>query len=1090
MAVDCGYEKARKRSKMKLLVGEHVEVRYSDEGLKGSWHSGTVIGLEKHTRLVEYRNLVGEDNYSRLKEQIHVSDAIEGLTVTTQKNYRGHIRRLPPPREIQKSEIKYGLCVDALVNDAWWEGVVIDHAEDSKECLIFFPDQGDQQIVNIDNLRLTQEWNEVSGHWRPRGEWVFLQVLQSFNEDEELPVSVRQIWFDLRATDAFSEKIGVWIFGSQSIWHMLVSELIQELRTVVLGGSFYKQLVDISKSKLSDEFSAQKYKNDHCGSKVSILAVEENCDFIVEASRIYENNFGRKNSSTAEPWKPINLEAAYYPEAVMICVNEERINGKKVYCKVSNVVEKARKHLLALGWKIETRQTETIVRVRYISPEGKCYHSLRKACCSLLQGHPKWEEKQGNDERTDKSYVKSNISNIVHENFHHLLKSSKHQEDSILDPKSNRITTEKSQSLSKMIDSGVIEEISSSIFEEHFGLENASLLDDNLEPGSFPRAVFDYKKYCDLSRGKGKHIASCELNVIRLNARRHLKFMGWKFWIKIQERNALFITSPTGKPFRSLYSACVEYLREENLKRGTNRLRNYSKFSESTEIVAERNRRSKRRKMVSQIDTQSKKRPQQINVQTSSQRAARTVLSLLIENGMVNLRDKVSYIHKSNGQVLMEGHITSDGIKCKCCKMVYNPSNFEVHAGSKYHRPYASIFLQNGTSLLECQKKMVQEKKPKYLNRQRMKVDCCQYKSDTVCSICHDGGDLILCDHCPSSFHLGCVSLESVPGGKWFCPSCRCGICGMSEFNSATEQFSEKTILYCDQCELEYHVGCIRKRGDDSLRDYPVGNWFCSKKCSKIFLHLRQLLGKSQPTAIEGLSWTILRSSRENGVDNLQFDAEKIIEHDSKLCVALKVLHECFLSIKEPRTGSDFMEDLLCNRESELRRLNFYGFYTMLLEKEDELVSVATFRVFGDKVAEMPLIGTRVKYRHQGMCRLLVNELEKLLSGLGVQSLVLPAVPQLLRTWTSSFGFNKMSDSNRLNLSEYTILCFQDTTMCQKLLRRDPTIATKPEGHRNELTGLARSSMEMDSDINHFNQNNGQIEAEKFFSSYLYKPGI
>lgn len=60
---------------------------------------------------------------------------------------------------------------------------------------------------------------------------------------------------------------------------------------------------------------------------------------------------------------------------------------------------------------------------------------------------------------------------------------------------------------------------------------------------------------------------------------------------------------------------------------------------------------------------------------------------------------------------------------------------------------------------------------------------------------------------------------------------------------------------------------------------------------------------------------TILRSSRENGVDNLHFDAATRTEHDSKLCVALNVLHECFVTIIEPRTQSDFVADLLFNRE-------------------------------------------------------------------------------------------------------------------------------------------------------------------------------
>jgi len=43
------------------------------------------------------------------------------------------------------------------------------------------------------------------------------------------------------------------------------------------------------------------------------------------------------------------------------------------------------------------------------------------------------------------------------------------------------------------------------------------------------------------------------------------------------------------------------------------------------------------------------------------------------------------------------------------------------------------------------------------------------------------------------------------------------------------------------------------------------------------------------------------------------------------------------------------------------------------------MLSIA-FRIHGQKVAEMPLIATRFKYRRKGMCRLLVSELEKVLS--------------------------------------------------------------------------------------------------------------
>lgn len=43
------------------------------------------------------------------------------------------------------------------------------------------------------------------------------------------------------------------------------------------------------------------------------------------------------------------------------------------------------------------------------------------------------------------------------------------------------------------------------------------------------------------------------------------------------------------------------------------------------------------------------------------------------------------------------------------------------------------------------------------------------------CSVCQDGGLLIVCDGCGSNFHMECVEppLTAVPEGSWFCSSCK-----------------------------------------------------------------------------------------------------------------------------------------------------------------------------------------------------------------------------------------------------------------------------------------------------------------------------
>ncbi|BHF73229.1 choline dehydrogenase 5 [Sparganum proliferum] len=44
------------------------------------------------------------------------------------------------------------------------------------------------------------------------------------------------------------------------------------------------------------------------------------------------------------------------------------------------------------------------------------------------------------------------------------------------------------------------------------------------------------------------------------------------------------------------------------------------------------------------------------------------------------------------------------------------------------------------------------------------------------CTECRDGGDLICCENCPASYHIGCLNppLSQIPEGVWLCPRCGC----------------------------------------------------------------------------------------------------------------------------------------------------------------------------------------------------------------------------------------------------------------------------------------------------------------------------
>ncbi|KAG4947135.1 hypothetical protein JHK87_043142 [Glycine soja] len=88
--------------------------------------------------------------------------------------------------------------------------------------------------------------------------------------------------------------------------------------------------------------------------------------------------------------------------------------------------------------------------------------------------------------------------------------------------------------------------------------------------------------------------------------------------------------------------------------------------------------------------------------------------------------------------------------------------------------------------------------------------------------------------------------------------------------------------------------------------------------------------------------------------------------------------------------GRYVMFDVVFSRGSELTQLNFCGFYIVVLERDGEVVSVVTIRIFGKRVVEIPFVATKKQCRRQGMCDILMNEIEKLLTYLGVKEIVLP----------------------------------------------------------------------------------------------------
>ncbi|KAL8476992.1 hypothetical protein ACS0TY_029334 [Phlomoides rotata] len=54
--------------------------------------------------------------------------------------------------------------------------------------------------------------------------------------------------------------------------------------------------------------------------------------------------------------------------------------------------------------------------------------------------------------------------------------------------------------------------------------------------------------------------------------------------------------------------------------------------------------------------------------------------------------------------------------------------------------------------------------------------------------------------------------------------------------------FGPRTVILCDQCEKEYHVGCLKNCKLADLKKLPKGKWLCSTSCKWIYSALQNLL--------------------------------------------------------------------------------------------------------------------------------------------------------------------------------------------------------------------------------------------------------
>ncbi|CAL0331168.1 unnamed protein product [Lupinus luteus] len=410
----------------------------------------------------------------------------------------------------------------------------------------------------------------------------------------------------------------------------------------------------------------------------------------------------------------------------------------------------------------------------------------------------------------------------------------------------------------------------------------------------------------------------------------------------------------------------------------------------------------------------TRSRPSQMSEGRSCKK---TILSWLIHCKCIKENECIGYMDGTKKTAIMTGRITRGAILCSCCKRERSVWNFERHVGSDRGRPYEHIYLFSKGKCLQYYQIAA------CLNARELERQCMfsfvpketdADPNDDVCLICGDGGDLICCDTCPSTYHSSCMSMEMVCSSEseWYCPYCTCKYCGLVE--------ESKPFYKCFQCDKKFHGQCFKESEKEFSKDFS--RFYCSPGCKEIHETMEGSLGIRHDLSAT-YSWRVIRQI-DITPEVVSATRNRELENNSKVAVAWMLMNEAFQTITDRYTGIDVVQSVVYSRGSDLTRINFSRFYTFILEKDDEIIAAACIRFQGRRIVEMPFVATDEAYRRQGICKVLMSAVESFLCNHKIENLIIPSVPEISEMWMHKYGFNELNEELQSEITSCNILMF------------------------------------------------------------------
>ncbi|OIW15789.1 hypothetical protein TanjilG_04324 [Lupinus angustifolius] len=453
-------------------------------------------------------------------------------------------------------------------------------------------------------------------------------------------------------------------------------------------------------------------------------------------------------------------------------------------------------------------------------------------------------------------------------------------------------------------------------------------------------------------------------------------------------------------------------------------------------------------------------------------------------------------------KLVFEENVLKDGTELsyhahgRYCLVTKKDVEFIVHAARKR---YLHIYTPEGISLHDLSITLLKERR--FCTSEN--DDLCSICQDGGDLLCCDGcprafhiGEMLVafCCYTYSGYMcvallylavLDCVPLPCIPSGTWYCKYCQNNfqMDKHGERNGSTvdrrcirvvksgevdhggsfilsllmldviyrghhfsKSFGPRTVIICDQCEKEYHVGCLKDHNMQNLeavkQELPEGNWFCGTSCNQIHSTLMSLVvGEKNLPVPDSLLNLIKKKHEEKGVETevgldikwrvMNWKLAASDETRKLLSKAVAIFHERFDPIVDSSSGRDFIPAMLYGRN--IKGQDFGGMYCAVLSVNEVVISAGLFRIFGPNVAELPLVATTGEYQGQGYFQCLFSCIERLLASLNIRQLILPAAEEAESIWTNKFGFTKLSQEEiNSHRKFHHIMVFQGTSLLQK----------------------------------------------------------